>query len=222
MVSKLKLIFVLVLIILISVLLIYGFKHKERKYTGTITITPLPQSTNLSLRDARVAVVFEPINAKASDGRNATILLQDMKADFVLRGYFKWGRCLEWYPWVGLPCTYQEQLQSLNELSSLISQLKRERPNLIFGGTITFSHLDPKDTYADGTPIGDDWEQMAFRDKKGNLVKFYGGYVADIASPLWRKYLIGWAEKQIDAGVDSFFFDQHFMAAEKKFFKEQI
>jgi len=215
MVSKLELIFVLVLIILISVILIYGFKHKERKYTGTI-ITPPPQATNMSLRDVKVTVYYEPINAKASDGRAAVDLLIPMKTDFILRGYFKWGSCLDWYPWVGLHCTYQEHLKSLSELSNLISQLKRERPNLIFGGVITFSHVDPKDTYADGTLIGDDWKQMAFYNKNGKLIDFSGGYVADIASPLWRKWITGWAEKMVDAGVDSFFFDQHFMAAEFK------
>lgn len=207
---------ILLIIFIAAIFLVLKFFKVSKKNVPTITITPSPQSTNMSLRNVKVAAYYEPINAKTSDGRTALDLLIPMKTDFILRGYFKWGSCLDWYPWVGLRCTYEEHLKSLSELSNLISQLKQERPNLIFGGVITFSHLDPKDMYADGTLIGDDWKQMAFYDKSGNLVDFFGDYVADIASPLWRKWITGWAEKMIDAGVDSFFFDQHFMAAEFK------
>lgn len=215
MISK-TIVIVIVLVVLVTAIFLVPKHLKISKENLLTATTPSPQPTNMSLRDVKVTVYYEPINAKASDGRDAVDLLISIKADFILRGYFKWGSCLDWYPWVGLRCTYQEHLKSLSELSNLISQLKRERPNLIFGGIITFSHVDPKDTYADGTPIGDDWKQMVFYDKNGKLIDFSGGYVADIASPLWRKWITGWAEKMIDAGVYSFFFDQHFMAAEFK------
>ncbi|MHB1988282.1 MAG: hypothetical protein ACYCSF_09890 [Acidimicrobiales bacterium] len=39
-------------------------------------------------------------------------------------------------------------------------------------------------------------------------------YIPDLASPRYQQYLIGWGEKQIDAGVSGMFFDAPYLFAQ--------
>ena len=195
----------------------------QQQTTTTVTIpkTTISIPCNDNSYKFKPAAVYEPINTPAGKGGYETNTLSDKlltnaKTNFVFRGYFWWGHCPEWWPWTvssqlggkNVPCTYQGQLQSLSALSSEIKNLKQKNPNLIFAGGITTSHLEPKDTWADGTPIGNDYGNMCAHDSKGKTVDFYGGCIANFSNPKWRQFLIGWANKIVDAGVDAIWFDQ--------------
>jgi len=170
-----------------------------------------------------VAAIYEPLNALPNYGRGALTPIQvlaPMRVDFVLRGYLKWGHCPDWWPYgysqlptwqYGrvLPCNYQGVMQSLNQLSVLIAQLKHDRPNLIFGAAITTAVVDPQDTWPDGTPLSrNDLREMYGYDKKHDTIPFQTGYLMDMNSKTTQRFITGWTEKLIDAGVDSIFFDE--------------
>jgi hypothetical protein len=168
------------------------------------------------------AAVYEPINAPAGKGGYTTnllagSLLANAKTNFVFRGYFWWNQCPGWWPWTvasqvggnsNIPCTYQGHLQSLSALSDYIKLLKQKNPNLIFAGGITTSHLESKDIWANGTVVGSNYDSMCAHTPKGEIIDFYNGCIANFSNPQWRQFVIGWANKIVDAGVDAIWFDQ--------------
>jgi hypothetical protein len=190
--------------------------------TGSIFPTQqLPTCSNNPFPKFEPAVIYEPINTPAGKGGYLTnllagSLLANAKTNFVFRGFFWWGHCPNWWPWQSslllggqdFPCTYQGQLNSLNALSDEIKVLKQKNPNLIFAGGMTTSHLESKDTWTNGTPIGLNYDNMCAHDSKGNTIDFFGGCMANFSSSQYRQFIIGWANKIVDSGVDAIWFDQ--------------
>lgn len=131
------------------------------------------------------------------------------ETDFVFRGFFKmdstWG--------YGVDTTLYVQLEDA------ISQLKARKPTIIFQGGLSASILDPADTWADGTPLSDNDinDMILYIDGKSIkrdrpwLPKGYD-HIADIASPKYRDFIVGWSEKLIDSGVDSILYDEVLIA----------
>jgi len=148
----------------------------------------------------KVVGVYEPTSTKASDGRTSTQLLQGMSANFVKLAFFKWGE------------TPQSQY---SDLQASIKELKQTMPNLIYEGGASAGLLVQGDTWADGSAISDsDFNAMLARDGSGNPIPFWNGYLGDTGSETYRKYLIGWCEKQIDAGVDALHFGEVYQYAQ--------
>lgn len=189
--------------------------------TGSIFPTQeSPTCSNNPFHNFEPAVIYEPINTPAGKGGYVTnllasSLLANAKTNFVFRGFFWWGHCPNWWAWQDsqlggqtFPCTYQGQLKSLDALSDEIKLLKQKNPNLIFAGGITTSHLESKDTWANGTLIGLNYDSMCAHDSQGNTIDFFNGCISNFSSPQYRQFVIGWANKIVDAGVDAIWFDQ--------------
>jgi len=163
-----------------------------------ITAISASRVQSLDLNDVKVVGLYEPTITTTYGGHTAVELLHGMDAGFVMRGFFKWD--------VTPPSQY-------DELKASIAELKQAVPELIYEGAVTTAFFVRDDTWADGRPISDsEFSQMVAHDKNGNPLPDPGfpnaGFLGDLASPLYREYLAGWAEKQIDAGVDAMFFDQ--------------
>lgn len=153
--------------------------------------------------DVKVVALYQPTVRSAFGGREAADLLPPMQTNLVMRGWWKWGP--------GFNAFY-------DQLKASIAQLKQKMPNVIYQGGISASYIVREDTWADGSAIShSDFAKMLARDKSGNPIPWGGdGYLADVASPRYRKYLLGWSQKQIDAGVDSLFLDEVYLAGEMK------
>jgi len=168
--------------------------------------TPQTEAHVILGRDVRVVGIYEStINIgqfQRTDGHTPLELLGGIQADFVMRGFFKWGKTPnEWY----------------DALSASIPLLKQERPNLIYEGGMAAQYIESGDTWADGSPISQsDFDSMLARDATGQAPQAYQGYGGDLASSTYRRFLVGWCEKQIDAGVDALFFDGVYIYARYK------
>jgi len=139
----------------------------------------------------KVVAVYSPTSAKASDGRTSTQLLQG--ANGVMCGFLKWGITpTSIYPF----------------LETQISNMKLSMRGLVYQGGIGTEYLLQGDTWADGSAISQSaFNSMLARDASGNPIPFADGYLPDLASSAYRDFLVGWSKKQVDAGVDSMFFD---------------
>jgi len=158
-----------------------------------VPVALVPQVQGYDIQNVKVPALYEPTTAATTDGRRATQLLPPMHTDFIMRGWMKWG--------TGLNRNYFQ-------LKSSVSQLKNIMPGVIYQGGISAQFVDPHDTWASGLQISaSDFDKMLARDSSGNRIPIAYGYMPDLASPVYRNYLIGWCKKQIDAGVDAIFFD---------------
>ena len=167
---------------------------------------PKASSTPTNSHPAHVGLVpavYEPISQSSANGDTAKKLLGGLGTDFVFRGVFMWGN--------GLADV------SFKALAANIDQLRDQTPHLLFEGGIGTQFLEPGSTWANGSPIStSDFDNMIAMDKSGHFLLYNGGpgYVPDLASALYRSYVIGWGEKQIDAGVDGLLFDDPYIYAD--------
>lgn len=183
---------------------------KTKIYLTTIffvllSVIAKSQNSDSVLCSIKSAALYEPTLRSNYLGQSALTVLSPMNIDFLMRGFFKWG----YHPNANL-------IYSLLALN--IIELKQAKPNLLYQGAITASRIDTIDTWPDFiTPLSnDDINNCKCYDTSGNAIPFLGGYMADIASPIFRNFIVGWAKKQIDAGVDAMFFDERLKCAEIK------
>ena len=151
----------------------------------------------VSINDSTVGL-YQQTFQSSSDGRTAVQLLGGMKANFVMRGFFKWG------------------ITNLGEYTSLrdsVSSLTQANPGLIYEGGMMAAQISKGEFWANGTTISPSaFKSMLALDATGSPILFDNcstcGYLTDLASQNYRNYLVGWSEKQIDSGVGALFYDQ--------------
>lgn len=143
-----------------------------------------PKQPVSSLQEAIVYTVNEPIHSPYG-----IRLARKVGSDVLIRGWFKWGNAPDW---------------------SVYSPLVREAHQIgaLFGGGVTCSvfyewenGLTPQQA-----------QDMATRDPAGNLVDVAG--VAQcrhgsLSNPAYLQYVLQWCQRQIDAGADYLFMDEH-------------
>jgi len=167
-----------------------------------VPVASVPQVQSYNIQNVKVPAMYETTIALAQDGRGAAQLLPPTHTDFIMRGWMKWGTGLNrYYP----------------QLKSSVSQLKTIMPDVIYEGGISAQFVDPHDTWSSGLKISaSDFNMMLAYDISGQPIPLAYGYMPDLASLVYRKYLTGWCQKQINAGVDAIFFDGVYGYAEYK------
>lgn len=208
-IAKLFLILILIVGIIVS-----GCLRKEEAKKPAISenasaVTPgiVPENMTGALSNVKVVVIYERIIGKRPVDDSINLLMK-ADPDFIFRGFFKmdsnWG--------------YGQDKTLYTQLADAITKLKEKKPSILFEGAINAAYLDPADTWADGTPLSeDDINSMVVyvngkpvtRDRPQLPKKI--DYAADIANKKYRDFIVGWSEKQIDAGVDCLFYDEPFI-----------
>lgn len=151
---------------------------------------------------ALVPAIYEPITHSSSNGKTSVQLLRNMGVNFVFRGTFQWGKG-------------STSMHDFMTVSSIIQQFKKAVPHLIFEGGIGTQYLSINSIWPDGSTISSsDFASMI--GGKTTFVYDASGYYPDLASQVFRKYLVAWGKRQIDEGVDGMFFDSPFGYVERK------
>jgi len=167
-------------------------------------IVALSKSTENNMLKPTVmyeTIMYKPIDDVLND-------LIPLNPKFIFRGYFKWDA----------------KPDDMVELADRIRQIKAVLPDVIFQAAIPCGAIRAEYLLANGSSIDPViFDSMILHDPEGNKVPFgglhYGMYVADIASPTLREYLLDWVEKMIDAGADAVFFDTVYWAATSRIFQ---
>ena len=214
--KKQKMIFLGALLIIFCISIIFLLYHRTQiSHSQKTQPTPANESqkqysitskTQHISSHAFLPVIYEPTTQNASNGESALQLLKGLTTTFVFRGIFQWGKS-------------SPIAADFSGVTNNIHNLKQAIPGLIYEGGIGAQYFDKKSTWTNGSIISTaDFTSMVARNKQGGYLTFPGssGYVPDLASPLYQKYLEQWSEKQIDAGVDGIFFDDPFYYAQYK------
>ncbi len=100
-----------------------------------------------------------------------------------------------WFKWANAP-----DLKGLGYMVKLAHQ-----HGALFGGGVTCSALYPHENGITTAQFMD----MTTRDPYGHLYKVANSwYHGSLENPAYRRYVLKWAEQQIDAGVDTLFMDE--------------
>lgn len=100
-----------------------------------------------------------------------------------------------WFKWANAP--------NLNGLGYMVKLAHQH--GALFGGGVTCSALYP---HENGISTAQ-FMNMATRDPYGRLYKVANSwYHGSLENPAYRRYVLKWAEQQIDAGVDTLFMDE--------------
>ena len=115
-------------------------------------------------------------------------LVKKVGSDVLVRGWFKGGDA----PDYAKDAKFVQQAHRLGTL---------------FGGGTICSQL----FYGENNLTEEEWLDMATRGTNGELVKSFGGRCVHgtLSNPKYVDYIIYWSCKQIDAGVDYLFMDEH-------------
>lgn len=130
-------------------------------------------------------------------------ILKDTSTQIVFRGFFRWS--------------HQDPSWE-TKLGVILASIKREIP-IHFMGAVSLRSFVIGDTWPNGTALStEEVKQIVFTLPNGTI---WTGTeteepVIDIAKPLARRFVVAWANLQVDAGVDSIFFDEVEYAAMRK------
>ena len=167
-------------------------------------ITTTTQTTNNNI----IAGYYEFSTMNSSDGRTSAQLLSGIHANFVMRGWFKYG----WYP-VGS----NDFNNWFSNLQNNIKEIKASNPNTIYQVAFAAWLVKGSEYWPNGTIVSDsDFQSMIGRDSSGLPISVGNNYLYDVSSPVTQKYLTLWSEKLIDAGANSIFYDEPILYAEQK------
>ncbi|MFW6163254.1 MAG: hypothetical protein ACODAJ_10845, partial [Planctomycetota bacterium] len=142
------------------------------------------------LRDAAVFTVNEDIH-----GAYGLDLARKVGSDVLVRAWFKWHNAPDWSKFAHL-------VPQAHELGAL------------WGGGITCSALYHGENGLTEEQVLD----MATRGPDGRLVDAWGEKGTrhgSLSSPAYLDYLFGWCRRQIDAGADYLFMDEHTAALQR-------
>ena len=139
------------------------------------------------VEDIRNAVVYTVNECVHSD--YGVTLARKVGSDVLVRAWFKWHNAREY-------AKYARLVPQAHALGAL------------FGGGITCSALYHRENNLTEEQVLD----MATRGPDGQLVDAWGEpdtRHGTLSNPAYRQYLLSWCRRQIDAGVDYLFMDEH-------------
>lgn len=204
-------------------------------------ISDLPEAVKEDAKNklsaVEVAVLYERVTDGAVIGRSVgdvITTLDDMKTDFIFRGFWRWYICPESHETASDPIYIDDAVKrgyTYEQLSEAISQIKEEMPNVIFCGSIPAQRINS----IERNPITDEilgedqtWEMALdpekwdidmskeeFQERFGKRVVWEGreAYFPDITNPEFQELITSWAKKQIDCGADAIWIDMLFKQA---------
>jgi hypothetical protein len=149
----------------------------------------------VSISSAKVVTLYETI----FDGDVQSIVRQlaDTGTQVVFRGY-----------WGSNDALGRVSIDEFRRLNFRLTEIKRQLPEINILGGLTGTSFYEDGWWPNGTSIGkDSVRQMSLLIPNGVTPRFAGNPVLDIRKPLARQFLLAWAYGQLDAGVDSIFFD---------------
>ena len=139
------------------------------------------------VQDIRNAVVYTVNECVHSD--YGVTLARKVGSDVLVRAWFKWHNARDY-------AKYARLVPQAHALGAL------------FGGGITCSALYHRENDLTEAQVLD----MATRGADGQLVDAWGEpdtRHGTLSNPAYRQYLLSWCRRQIDAGVDYLFMDEH-------------
>ncbi len=237
-------------LILVSGLFLWSMeKIKTSKKPPTTTPTSTPQAEvkkPTKLSQVRVASLYRRVTDGGVIGRDLDDVIEILKetcTDFIFQGWMRFDPCPETcdeLPW--------EERQKCNikgysyeHLRNAISEIKREMPDVIFGGGQAMEFLNPEcwnpltgeffgrdETWAmalDPSKWGINMSKEEFQTKWAvsqgwveegqpyNPKEEMPFYFPDVTNPDFQDLFLSWAKKQIDCGVDAYWIDMLFRQA---------
>jgi len=191
--------FILVLFF-IAIFFIQSYREISLKNQGTIGgISQVTQQSVSPLPTPRVSVAYVDITSKASDGRDSVQLLTPIKPDYIFRAYWKWG---------DLPDSKHQSYKQK------ISDLKNAIPGVYVGGFLPLQCIQrapfsrTTDRWTNGSTISTtDFNSMILYGNDSQPLSHYDCYVPDPRSTLFQDFIVGWAKKENEAGVDIIHYD---------------
>jgi dihydroxyacetone kinase DhaKLM complex PTS-EIIA-like component DhaM len=149
----------------------------------------------VSISSAKVVTLYETIFG--GDVQSVVRQLADTGTQVVFRGYWGSDDALGRVP-----------IDEFRKLNLRLTEIKQQLPEINIMGGLTGTSFYEDGWWPNGTSIGkDSVQQMSLVLPNGVTPRFYGNPVLDIRKPLGREFLLAWAYGQLDAGVDSIFFD---------------
>ncbi|MBN2014979.1 MAG: hypothetical protein JW778_07350 [Candidatus Altiarchaeota archaeon] len=209
------------------IVLLTGCLHRFRSKSTTTTVvtttttavtttTMIPPKTELS--QVKVASLYERVTDYVAVGWSVdevTAQLRETRTDFIFRGFWKWAPC---------PDSGAKDGYSYQDLKTTITEIKKEKPEVIFCGAIpaqrlTEGEMNPKT----GRPFTrEELNSMAFNPSKWDLpvspeeieqfmeIQRFEGYYPDLTNEDVQELFLDWAKKQIDCGADAIWIDGFF------------
>jgi len=148
-----------------------------------------------------------------TDSATLASVLAETGTEVVFRAHFRWGRDEQ-------GTLYEQNIHSgaigespYPRLADRIREIQAKLPWVHFMGAITCAAFVDGDHWPNGTGVTvDAKQQMLWTLPNGTTPHHFAdpvrSYVLDISKPLARQFILEYAYKQIDAGVDLFFFDE--------------
>lgn len=159
-------------------------------------------SEGAQLKDLKVASFFQSYVMNHPVEESVQIL-RDTSTQIVFRGFYRWNK-------------RDPSLEA--KLGNVLESIKRELPATHFMGAISLRQLILGDTWPNGTILSSEViKQIVFTLPNGTMwLGPAAEPIIDISKPLARTFVVGWANLEVDAGVDSIFFDEVEYAARRK------
>jgi hypothetical protein len=155
----------------------------------------IASASTVSIASAKVVSLYETIFD--DDVQVIAKELADTGTDVVFRAYWGSDDALGRVP-----------IDQSQKLAFRIMEIKHQLPSINIMGGLTGTSFYEDGWWPNGTTISEDSiKQMSLVLQNGATPRFYGNPVLDIRKPLARQFLLAWTYAQLDAGVDSIFFD---------------